>query len=155
MAGPLPRLLEALGVAEAHAAAAAATSPLTTVLLLLATVALWQLLGWSRRLRQQRRPGGGGGGATAAASANGGASGGGGGMPQQRGVLAEVVRSHHESWQREMPKTGAVSLAQAHALQWGADDLQASERPAGARDAGGEPGLPAYLWVVRAPTRRP
>ena len=69
--------------------------------------------------------------------------------------LAEVVLSHHESWQREMPKTGAVSLAQAHALQWGADDLQASERPAGAREAGGEPELPAYLWVVRAPIRRP
>ena len=162
------QLVEALGLDPA----AAVASPLTTVVLLLATVALWRLLGWSRQLRH--RPGkkeasgvaqgaashGGGGGGGVGGGGGGGGSryrgyhvgvgvGGDSPLPQQCGALAEVVRSHNEHWQREMPKTGAVSLAQAHALQWGLDDLQASERSTQARGAGGEPELPTYLWVVR------
>lgn len=153
------RFVEALGPIPG-APAAALTSQLTTVLLLLATVALWRLLAWSRQLRQPgakqatrsqagrgvaQAGGGGGGGGYLGYLGSGSA-----GPPQQRGALAEVVRSHNAHWQREMPKTGAVSLAQAHALQWGADDLHSSERSARAQDAGAEPELPTYLWVVRA-----
>lgn len=152
------RFVEALGPIPG-APAATLTSQLTTVLLLLVTVALWRLLGWSRQLRQPgakqatrsqdgrgvAQAGGGGGGGYRGFLGSGSA-----GLPQQRGALAEVVRSHNAHWQREMPKTGAVSLAQAHALQWGADDLHSSKRSARARDASAEPVLPTYLWVVRA-----
>jgi hypothetical protein len=153
------RLVEALPRAVRPAdPTAAVASPLTTVLLLLVTVALWRLLGWSRQLR---RPGAKeatrslAASGAARASHGGGGGGGGGGLPQQRGALAQVVRSHNEHWQHEMPKTGAVSLAQAHVLQWGADDIvHAGERSARAQDEGAEPGLPTYLWVVRVDPSR-
>jgi hypothetical protein len=115
----------------------AVTSPITSAFLLLVTVALWKLLNWIQQ--KAPSPASGGGAGRSAEARNLTSSG--RGLPQQRGALAEVVKSHNEHWKREMPKTGAVSLAQAHALQWSAEDLG---------QVGSKEELPAYLWVVRS-----